>query len=143
MSKASIRRRPIHLNPVHRESDVLVQDGDDLFLLTVQDAVNACGAWNKMAEFQSQMKELKARLEQWVSARETTVRDAFLSVKTGGGLFFMVVMNERKFDRDLEDDLTDLDVEIANAPEFNLLRMSVLALPNSPPDSVESFLTNL
>jgi hypothetical protein len=88
------------------------------------------------------MKALMDRLSKWVEDHKDTVRDAYFSVRTGGGLFFMVVANSKKFDPDLEDKLTDLDIEVANKAEYDLLRLSVLAIPDSPPDCVESFLTN-
>ena len=132
----------IHLGQSDPDGQVVVHEGNDLFLLTVQEAVNACGAWHQLAEFQSQMRELIRHLVLWVSNRKETVRDAYLSVKPGGGLLFLVVMKNRKFDSDLEDALTTLDVEIANASEYCLLRVSVLAIPNLHNEGVESFLTN-
>jgi hypothetical protein len=140
-SKTSGRPPAIHLVQTAK-GQVVIHAGDDLFLLTVQEAVNACGAWHEMAEFQSQMKELMEYLSKWISARMNSIRDAYFSVKTGGGLLFMVVTKTKKFDAELENELTDLDIQVANAPEYNLLRLSVLAIPDSPPECVESFLTN-
>lgn len=142
MAKTTARPPAIHIGRTAPDGHVVVHSGDDLFLLTVQEAVKACGAWLKMAEFQTQMRALMDRLNVWVGEREDKIRDAYFSVKTGGGLFFMVVMRERKYDRDLEDELTELDVEVANATEYDLLRLSVLAIPDSPQECVESFLTN-
>ncbi len=142
MARTTARPHAIHIGHTAPNGQVVVHSGDDVFLLTVQEAVNACGAWNKMAEFQLQMKALLDRLSKWIEENKGTVRDAYFSVKTGGGLFFMVVTSSKKFDPDLEDKLTELDIEVANKDEFNLLRLSVLAIPDSPPECVESFLIN-
>ena len=142
MVKNTVRPPAIHIGHNGLSGQVVVHSGDDTFLLTVQEAVNACGAWSKMAEFQSQMKALLDHLGAWVRARSDSVRDAYFSVKLGGGLFFMVVTKGKNYDPDLEDQLTSLDIDVANAEEFNLLRLSVLAIPDSSADCVESFLTN-
>lgn len=141
MTKTSSRPPAIHLGHSDPDGQVVVHAGDDLFLLTVQEAVNACGAWGKMAAFQSQMKDLIGRLNQWVSARPDKIRDAYFSVKAGGGLFFLVVTKGKKFDSALEDELSDLDMEVANSADLDLLRLSVLAVPDSPAEVVDSFLT--
>ena len=61
-----------------------------------------------------------------------TVRD--------GGLLFLVVRREAEYEREFEDALTDLDAEIACDEEFDLIRLSVLALPHCPPEAMQSFL---
>jgi hypothetical protein len=142
VANTTARAPAIHIGQTAPDGQVVVHSGDDKFLLTVQEAVNACGMWNKMAQFQLQMKALMDRLSHWVEERKATVRDAYLTVKTGGGLFFMVVMAHKKYDPALEDELTALDIEVANSPDYDLLRMSVLAIPDTPPECVESFLTN-
>lgn len=140
MSVFTAKSRPIHIGRTSPDGQVVVHSGDDVFLLTVQEAVNACGAWDRMAEFQIQMKRLMDRLGDWVEIHRPTVRDAYLSVQAGGGLFFLAVMKSKKYDGALEDELTRLDIEVANSPEYGLLRLSVLAIPDSPPDCVDSFL---
>lgn len=142
MTKTSTLTPRIHIGHTDPDGEVVVHAGDDRFLFTVQEAVNACGMWNKMAEFQGQMKLLTERLEGWVAARKNAVKEAFLTVKAGGGLLFLVVMAGREYDAVLESDLTELDIEVANHPEFNLLRLNVLAIPDSTPECVEAFLTH-
>ena len=137
----STRTPAIHLGRNGRDGQVLVYgEGNEKFLLTVQEAIKACGAYSTIAQFQTQMQELTELLSKWTTDRKRLVRDAYLSVK-GGGLFFLVVMAGKEFDPDLEDELTALDIEIANSAEFDLLRLDVQAIPDSPPDCVDSFLT--
>jgi hypothetical protein len=141
MSQLTKRTPAIHLGRDGQEGYVLAYgDGNEKFLLTVQEAIKACGAFSKMAQFQTQMKELTDHLSKWVNDRKATVRDAYLSVK-GSGLFFMVVMAGKEFNPELEEELTTLDIEIANSEDFDLLRVDVLAIPDGPPECVDSFLT--
>src|SRR5262249_33454495 len=104
MAKTTNRPPAIHIGHTDLDGQVVVHSGDDVFLLTVQEAVNACGAWGKMAEFQIQMKALMDRLGQWVTDHKASVREGYFSVKLGGGLFFMVVMWGKKYDPKLEDE---------------------------------------
>ena len=63
-----------------------------------------------------------------------TVRDA--------GLLFLIVLNGTEYDSDFESELTRLDIEIANDSDFDLISLSVLALPKCDTVAVESFLSS-
>jgi hypothetical protein len=129
----------IHLDSNQADGRVVVYDHDKVFLLTVHEAVKACGMLDKAAAILDQMKALTQKLTTWLTDRRERVRSATLSVKPGG-LHFLVVTRGREFDQVLEDDLTDLDIELANSSEYDLLRVNVLALPNVPSESVEAFI---
>jgi len=133
----------IHLDFSDKSSSVYIaaQTGDR-FLLTVQEAVHACGAWNRMAEFQTQMQLLVNRLDKWVADHKVNVKDAYFTVR-GSGLFFLVVAKSASYDDELESAMTELDLEIANADDFGLLNLEVLAIPNSPPECVQAFAGSL
>lgn len=51
-----------------------------------------------------------------------------------------MVRRETEYEREFEDALTDLDSGIACDVDFDLIRLSVLALPHCPPDAMQSFL---
>ena len=137
----STRTPAIHLGRDGEDGRVLVYgEGNERFLLTVQEAIKACGAYSTIAQFQTQMQELTELLSKWTTDRKSLIRDAYLSVK-GGGLFFLVVMSGKEFDPEFEDELTALDIEIANSADFDLLRLEVFAIPDSPQACVDSFLT--
>lgn len=131
----------IRLSYTDQDGRVFV-DGDqgDRFLLTVQQAVFACGAFNRMADFQTQMSRLIERLNRWGDSQQSKVKEAYLTVR-GSGLFYLVVSRDSHHDGELEDALTEVDIEVANDEEFNLIKMEVLAIPDSPKDCVESFLS--
>ena len=51
-----------------------------------------------------------------------------------------MVQQEVKYDETLDDELTDLDLEVANDDDYNLIRLNVQNLPRASDESVESFL---
>ena len=91
--------------------------------------------------FKDQFDLLVSHLAEWLRDRRSDIRDAYLTV-CDTGLLFVVVRNSREYERDFEDSLTDLDIEIANDSAYDLIRMDVLALPDVSEDSVRSFLAS-
>jgi hypothetical protein len=49
-------------------------------------------------------------------------------------------MKGMSYDRQLEDELTDLDLSIAKDEDFDLLSVSVLAIPRVDEDGIKSFI---
>lgn len=111
----------------------------DRIILATAEAARACGAYEEQQRFQAQFQDLMAHLCRWSQEQSADVESAYITVRDGG-LLFLVVRREAEYDRGFEDALTDLDAEIARDEDFNLIRLSVLALPHCPPESLESFL---
>ncbi len=133
-------RSQIRLSYTDEDGSVFVNaEKGDRFLLTVQEAVIACGAFYKMAEFQTQMRRLMDRLGEWVDERRSKIKETYLTVR-GSGLFYLVVTKDNHFDDELESALTNLDIEVANDDDFSLLKVEVLAIPNSPEECIKAFL---
>lgn len=142
---------PLGVDPNAKSSHILLSYTDkhssvyvdapkgDVFLMTVQHAVMACGAFGRWADFQTQMRQLMERLGKWMDERREKVREAHLTVR-GSGLLFLVVSKSEHYDGELEDSLTEIDIEIANDDDFNLIKMEVLAIPDSPEECTKSFL---
>ena len=107
--------------------------------MATADAARACGAYEQQQRFPAQFQELMARLCRWSQEHSADVGSAYITVRDGG-LLFLVVRREAEYDRDFEDALTDLDAEIARDEDLDLVRLSVLALPHCPPESLDSFL---
>ena len=90
------------------ERDVLVYLKDnDKFVLTAQDAVRACRAWDKGVQFGRQFEDLLNRLSQWVAENRSHISTAKLNVRQNDILF---VDTQKTVERDdvLADRLTDL-----------------------------------
>lgn len=90
--------------------------------------------------FQKQFDLLLQRLAEWVNAHHQKIEQAVLTVQDGV-LCFIVVRREVKYDESLQDELADLDIEIANDSALKLIGFKTLALPNlSSDDALKSFL---
>jgi hypothetical protein len=118
---------------------VVTPEDEDRFSITVEAAIRACQVDQKDAIFRFQFKRMLNQLAAWLTARSEHVAKAFVSVREVG-LLFLVVRKARNNDAFFEDDLTDLDLQIAQDPDLDLIRLSVLAIPCSPDEAVESFL---
>jgi sugar/nucleoside kinase (ribokinase family) len=133
------------VNPVielhyEREGQVRIVPPDrSVQLFTVKVAIDACRAHNKQLEFNTQFQDLQERLAKWLSLHQTSVSRAFITVRDAG-LLFVVVLNGTAFDPELEEAITELDIEIANAEEFELIRLSVLAIPQTSDACMHSFI---
>jgi hypothetical protein len=120
-------------------SQVWVETEDeDRFLTTVEAAAHACKVYGKMAEVGKQLRTLLRKLADWIKNHDD-VREAYLTPRDSG-MLFLIVRKSKKFDSAFEDALSDLDVEIANDEAFALIRLSVLALPDTSEESIRSFL---
>ncbi len=118
---------------------VLVETGDeDRFLMTVEAAAHACKVYGKIAEVGKQLRKLLVKLQDWLKDKGD-VREAYLTPRDSG-MLFLIVRKTKKFDAAFEDALSDLDLDVANDEAFDLIRLSVLALPATSEDSVKSFL---
>lgn len=82
---------------------------------------------------------MKRDLKHWIATREDSIAEAYLVLK-GDHFQFLVVMKGKAHDSALEDALTDLDMAVAQNPDYDLIRLSVLAIPAFGEDVVRSFL---
>ena len=119
----------------------VVPPNRDIMVIPVEEAIAACRAFKDQIEFGDQFKLLLERLGDWILERKPFLREAFVVVRDQG-LLFLVVMDGVSFDSPFEDELTDLDIEIANNDDYRLIRLDVLALPKCSGDSVNSFLAS-
>ena len=121
---------------------VTVDPGDgDLFSLTKRMIVRLGRVAHQIDEFERQLAGVRRDLEKWMAARADAIAKAFLVLK-GDHFLFLVVMKGKAHDDALEDALTDLDMAVAQNPAYNLIRLSVLALPAFGEEVIRSFLGN-
>lgn len=114
------------------------EDGD-LFSLIKQMIARSGQITHQIETFESQPAALRSELEAWASQRVDAVREVFLVLK-GDHFQFLVVLKGTVHDDALEDALTDLDLSVAQNPDFDLINLSVLALPAFAEDVIRSFL---
>ena len=114
------------------------EDGD-LFSLTKQMIERSGRFAARFEAFDKQLAALRRDLEAWSVRHSNTVKEVFLVLK-GDYFLFLVVLKEKNHDGALEDALTDLDMKIAQDPDYDLINLSVLALPAFAEDAIRSFL---
>ena len=139
MAPTDSKRATLVLLDESSSSDALVQMKDgDKFLVPVAAAALACRAVESFDEFSGQFQHLLDFLHEWVSGRRELVRSAHLTVRESD-LLFLLVQKQVGYHDQLNDDLTDLDLEIANSDDFRLLSLEVMAVPPASPDSYQAF----
>ena len=139
----AVREQHSHILLPWSEKDkrVVIEDADeDRFSLTVEEAIEACSVYHKekRAQFRRQFHDLLDFLGKWTYARRTEIFKAFLTIRDAG-LLFLVVSRGKKYDPVFEDELTKLDITIANSEEFSEIQMSVQALPFCGAPNYDSF----
>lgn len=119
---------------------VTVHPGDgDVFSLTKQMIARSGRVAYQIEEFARQLAELKRDLKHWIATRGGSIADAYLVLR-GDHFQFLVVMKGKAYDRALEDALTELDMAVAQNPDYDLIRLSVLAIPAFGEEVIRSFL---
>jgi hypothetical protein len=140
MSAISIKRW-IRLDQSDDETGVMVSpENEDRFALSMELAIRGCKLGSQLDRLSQQIGMLLHKLHEWVRAHNQQVDQAYVVIR-GDGLLFLVVQKEKRFNAEIEDELTQLDMEIAQAIDFDLVAFSVLALPKSDKDVITSFLT--
>ena len=116
------------------------EDGD-LFSLSKQMIARSGQFAHRIEALETQLTSLTAELAGWASQHSDAVSDVFLVLK-GDHFQFLVVLKGTAHDGELEDDLTSLDLNVARNPDYDLINLSVLALPAFAEDVIRSFLPN-
>lgn len=115
------------------------RENQDRFFISASHAAKACANLENQLQKRDQLRDLTLHLGQWLESRGGKIREAFL-VGRQDGFLFLVVQKDSAYDRQLEHDLTSLEMAVADSESFNLLYLDVLALPSVPRESLESFL---
>ena len=90
-------------------------------------------------QFHQQFSLLLDRLAEWIRVHQDKIAHAILTLHEGS-LAFVVVHKTARYDEHFQDDLADLDVNIANDPDLDILKMKTLALPHVTGEALRSFL---
>ncbi len=134
------RPEPIRLRITGKNSQVVIEPEDrDLFVMFVQEAIEACKVYQDYKNiFEKQLEHLKDLLGRWASEHLTKLDGAFLTLLNGRFLF-VVVTKQQAFDPALEDELSSLDINIAQDENCSQLNVDVQALPKCDKDAYMSF----
>lgn len=128
-----------------RDGEILVRpENDEAFLITVEEAIAACRSARdtdqagNIIKFKIQFDRLLNTLGKWIHERSSKIARAFVTIRDAG-LLFLIVHKEQQYDSIIEDELTVLDMAIAQSGEFAMIRLSVLCLPSCDDHSIGSF----
>jgi hypothetical protein len=122
-----------------KEANVSVSRLDgDRFVLSMQEAVDACGAFSKRKELGRQFDDLLSRIAQWLHPRVARIESAHLAIRDGR-LVLVVMQRAEPFDRQLCEELVEFDLELANDPGLDLIKLDVLTIPHVPLDAASAF----
>lgn len=144
MSAAASQNKLGELIELHFDNEdgkVRVIPADNtLLLMSVEEAISACRASKQQLEFNAQYSQLLNKLGGWIDARKGQIAQAYLTLRDAG-LLLLIVTKAAEYGDELEAQITELDMEIANDTDYHLIDLSVLAIPSCSKDSVSSFLS--
>lgn len=124
----------------HDDVQVIRLDGDR-FVTTAQQAIDFLSLAGSAVAFQEQLKELLDRIYQWVDARKQKISAAYI-VLGSDGITLVAVQRSVSFDFRFEEELTDLDIEVANNEAFRLIPFNTLLIPKVGDTLLKSFLSS-
>lgn len=140
------RTRPevVELHYGNRKANVrIVPKGNDILAMPVEIAIEACRAFTKQIRFKDQFDGLVEKLLEWLQAHDAHISEAYLTVRDSG-LLFLVVTKGKGMDDELENALTELDLEIAHDSDFGLIDLAVHSIPKPEKETdglAESFVS--
>lgn len=131
----------IFLDESSNQNVIVVSKEEDRFVITAQAAVEACKASDRSIQFSNQFERLMVKLAEWVTERRSQISKAYLTVCQHGTLF-VVIQKSASCQDQLVDELTDLDLFVANEEQYSLISMDVLSLPPVNEDAEAAFLVS-
>jgi len=137
--KEASRPDVVHLDIRGKGKSVVVTpDDQDRFMLKVEKAIGACQLLMTIEAGMQRFSLLLKRLGEWVSKR-TDSESAWLSLRDGQ-MLFLVVRKSASYDPRFEDELSSLELEIANDADLGMIPMSTMAMPRASQEALCSFM---
>lgn len=131
----------IRLKWSEKDQKILVEGADeDRFSMTVEEAIEACKVYERAKKtiFRKQFDMLLDFLGAWSHTRKNKLAKVFLTIRDAG-LLFLAVTKRKTYDANFEEELTQLDLEIANSEDFSEILLSVQSLPLCSQSNYDSF----
>jgi hypothetical protein len=136
-----------------RDDDVVVHPpDDDVYVVTTKEAVEAIQQWaspynevvavlaDHLKTLKEQSESLLKKLHDWSKEHSDSIHRADFRVLSLDDFLFVVMQKNVPYNSDLCDELTDLDIEIANDADFGLITLNVLSIPRCSPDAAQAFI---
>lgn len=128
----------VTLNPCLPNRVHVVDEQRRRVVMTMEQAVRACHAYEKQILFRDQFDALLSHLAGWWFKRADKVSRAIVTVRESG-LLLVLVQSQVELDIQLEADITELVSDVINDSRFELIRLDALSLPACELDDVTSF----
>ncbi|HLN31557.1 MAG TPA: hypothetical protein VK395_27700 [Gemmataceae bacterium] len=126
--KLDASTQPIHLTFRSVESVLVEPDDEDRFMTTSQEAAFACKQASDKKEWQEDFKRFLHAVSQWCESHKDDVHNGCVGV--GDGLLNIFIRTKHKaYNFDLEDELTQLDIDLVK--KFPWLVAEVMQLPSN------------
>ena len=87
---------------------------------------------------EKQLLLLLQLLGRWIDRNSAKIANAYLTLRDNT-LLFLIISNAPACDDEFEDELSDLDLALANDPDLRLIRLNTLVLPPASPEALDSF----
>lgn len=126
MPKTQTGHKPITLHFQNAQRVMVVPDDKDRFFTTVGEAARACKQAQDNVEWAEQWNDFLAHIHRWCADRSQDVDAGYVMV--GDGLTVLICVSIEDYNFDLEDALTDLDLELSE--RFPLCCAEVMQIPN-------------
>jgi len=110
----------------------------DRYVVKVRTLVERLHKVGHIEAFEEKLTLLQKELASWLVDR-TDVAKAFLTLRDGG-LLFLIIKKNSDYNESLEDELTDLDIQLAKDRDLMPLSVDVLALPSVSDVAVSTFI---
>ena len=119
---------------------LVINRHEDRFVMTAQEAVEACHAAHESIRFSNQFGGLLDKLASWIDENRASAHRAQIAVRESD-LLFLVTQASETFDSDLMEKVAVLDLEVANDDNFSLIRMNALVIPRATEEAATAFVS--
>ena len=126
------RAMPIRLDFQSVQQVVVTGNDGDRWVTTVKEAAQACRTALDFQAWKGEFEGFLARIHEWAKQHADVVSSAFVGISSEG-LTGVIVTKGPDYRMELDDAITDLDIEVAK--RFPSCRADILQSPDDEPES--------
>lgn len=140
MSVDATQKNVIRLEYQEKDRSVLINPEDqDKFVLSVAQMIESAKLFSLITKFVTVMPVIMEKIGQWLGGHRTEVEKAFLTLKDRS-LLLLVVQKQKEYNQVLQESLVNLDIEIAQDERMGIVPLSVLLLPMTSQEAIDTFI---
>lgn len=125
-----------------RDDELTLQDVRD-YVCALVDLKPMCHVYKEFhrpaMKYRDQLNLLREKLLTWLEGHKEAVAGAFVTNRPKG-LMFVIVQKSCEHDAAFDDEVSALDVKIANDPDLPLIRMDAIAVPFAGNEALASLI---